>query len=573
MHTGRCLVYSSCSLPSHLWNRLINSEFMIRFLKFFGLAISALLLYHSGVACTVIVAGKKATIDGSVLNSHTDCGADSRIRVVPGQRFAKGTLAPIFYGIQRVDLPLGNDGEILGYIPQVEQTFSYFRSAYSHMNEYQLCIGESTMSQRPELQVDKGEGKQIMTVEQAMIFALQRCKTAEDALKLITSLMEKHGFLPSCGPESECLTIADPDKVWILELFSVGKDWKPESGKPGVIWAAQRLPDEDIAIIPNWSIIREINLKQPDRFKASSNYMSEAIERGWYSPKSGKPFCWQKAYAPVAREWATNRFWLFANTFTPNLKSLPSRTTTDTYKNLDQYTQYVEDLDLYTFSITPEKKVSVKDLMNFQRSTFSGTIYDKENDAAWYMIGNDGMAVKSKLATPFPSRELQKLMKTTRRRAVARADGEYGMVAQLRSWLPRQVGGVYWVFQDNAYTSPYLPIFAGTTSIDASYATYDPKQYDDKSARWAVDFVDNLLYLNWQDGKVDLNAARTPLEDRFFERNTQIEKEYVLLQATDPNKAGELLNTYNKECASEVMKTYVQLRNTLLTKYTNNKFR
>lgn len=108
-------------------------------------------------------------------------------------------MAPVYYGIQRVDLPLDDNGEILGYIPQVEQTYTYFQSAYSHINEYQLCIGESTTSQRPELQVNKGEGKQIMTVEQAMIFALQRCKTAEEALTLITSLMEKYGSSPLAG--------------------------------------------------------------------------------------------------------------------------------------------------------------------------------------------------------------------------------------------------------------------------------------------------------------------------------------------------------------------------------------
>lgn len=544
---------------------------MNKIVKLAVLLIPALLWQSNLLGCTVIVAGKKATVDGSVLNSHTDCGADCRIRVVPGKKYPKGALAPVYYGIQRVDLPFGNDGEVLGYIPQVEQTYSYFRSAYSHMNQHQLCIGESTLSQRDELQVAKGEGKQIMTVEQAMIFALERCKKAEDALALITSLMEKYGFLPSCGPESECLTIADPDKVWILELFSVGKGWTPESGKPGVIWAAQRLADEDVAIIPNWSIIKEIDLSQPDKFKASSNYMSEAIERGWYSPKSGKPFIWQKAYAPIAREWATNRFWLFANTFKPSEAKIPSRKTADAYGMLDQYTQFVEDLDLYPTSFTPDKKVSVRDIMDFQRSTFTGTIYDKENDPSWYYMGKDGNAVKSKLATPFPTREMQRLFKTTRRRAVARPDGEYGMVAQLRGWLPNEVGGVYWVFQDNAYTSPYLPIFAGVTAVPASYATYNPNKVEDNSARWAIDMVDNLLYLNWQDGKQDLAAARKPMEDRFFERNAQVEKEYVDLKAKNPKKAQELLNAHCAECASQIMDTYKELRNTLLVKYSNNK--
>lgn len=101
---------------------------------------------------------------------------------------------------------------------------------------------------------------------------------------------------------------------------------------------------------------------------------------------------------------------------------------------------------------------------------------------------------------------------------MARADGEYGMVAQLRSNMPREIGGIYWVFQDNAYTSPYLPLFTGVSRIPEVYSIYDPQQYSDNSARWAIDFVDNLLYLNWQDGKKDLEAARKPLEDDFSNR-------------------------------------------------------
>lgn len=542
--------------------KIVNITFLILFIVAF-----------QSKACTVIVAGKKATVDGSVLNSHTDAGADCRIRVVAGQKYPAGSMAPVYYGIQRVDIPLEENGEILGYIPQVEQTYTYFQSAYSHINEYQLCIGESTLSQRPELQVDKGEGKQIMTVEQAMIFALQRCKTADEALELITSLMEKYGFLPSCGPESECLTLADPEKIWVLELFSVGKNWTPESGKPGVIWAAQRVPDDHIAIIPNWSIIKEIDLSRPEQFKASANYQQIAIENGWYSPESGKPFVWQEIYAPIPREWATNRFWLFATTFAPSSAPITDRKTENPFDNLNQYIQYVEPLNLYPFSFKPEHLVSVQDFMNFQRSTFTGTIYDKENDAAWYYSGKNGEWVKSKLATPFPSSETQKLLKTTRRRAVARADGEYGMVAQLRSNMPREIGGIYWVFQDNAYTSPYLPLFTGVSRIPEVYSIYDPQQYSDNSARWAIDFVDNLLYLNWQDGKKDLEAARKPLEDDFFKQNTEIEKQYLELQKKNPKKARELLNTYAQECADRIMHTYTQLRNTLITKYTNNKMR
>ncbi len=528
-------------------------------------------LGYTADACTVIVAGRKATVDGSVLNSHTDCGPDCRIRIVPGRTYPEGTMAPVCYGLLTANQTEEEEPEILGYIPQARQTYTYFHSAYSHINEYQLCIGESTMSQRPELQVAKGEGKQIMTVEQAAVFALQRCKTAGEALELITRLMEEYGFLPSCGPESECLTLADPREVWILELFSVGKGWTPGSGKPGAIWAARRLPDDHVAVIPNWSIIKEIDLSRPDEYRASSNYREVAIEKGWYDPESGRPFCWQEAYAPVPREWSMNRFWLFYETFAPGSIAIPRRTA-DPYRNLDQYTQYVEPLGAYPFSVVPARKLSVQDIMAFQRSTFEGTIYDKENDAAWYYPdAASGKAIKSKLATPFPTAEMQKLMKTTRRRAVARMDGEYGMVAQLRSGLPRQIGGIYWVFVDNAYTSPYMPFFTGATAVPEAYRTYNPDIYSDNSARWAVDFVDNLLYLNWQEGKQDLQAAREPLEASFFTRNAEIEREYRALASKNPRKAAELLDTYAETCAREIMQTYRTLRHTLLVKYTNNR--
>ena len=124
---------------------------------------------------------------------------------------------------------------------------------------------------------------------------------------------------------------------------------------------------------------------------------------------------------------------------------------------------------------------------------------------------------------------------------------------------------------DNAYTSPYFPLFTGTTAIPEVYRTYDPNAYSDQSARWAVDFVDNMLYLNWQDGKKDLLAARAPMEESFFSRNAAIEQEYMTLQKKNPQKATALLNNYAQECADKIMQTYRELRNLLLVKYTNNK--
>jgi dipeptidase len=544
-----------------------NKSFLISGLSFIFSIFS--ICCFSFADCTDIVVGKKVSVDGSVIISHTGCGPECRIHVVPAQTFKKGAMAPVYYGIQDVKKPIHNYGEIIGYIPQVEKTYAYIHSAYPHINEHQLAIGESTLSQREELKVDRETGKQIMTIEQAMLFALQRCKTAREAVKLITSLVEKYGFLPSCGPESEGLCIADPNEVWILEVFSVGPDWNPDSGELGAIWAAQRVPDDHVLVIPNWSIIKEIDLSKPDWFMASKNYMQVAIDHGWYNPDSGKPFVWQEVYSPIPREWAMSRFYLFYSTFAPKYKEWPNKKIITSHKAYDAYHQYIEPISYYPFSVKPERKLSVQDVIAFQRSVFENTIYDMTADTDWLVPDGKGGMKKSPLATPFPTKDWRELLDITWRRMVSR--GGYGMVAQLRSWLPDPIGGVYWFFLDNQHTSTYVPVYAGVQEIHPLYKTYDPDKFSDDSARWAIDFVDNLLYLRWQEAIKDLRAVREPLETYFFENLEKADQEAVELYKKDPELARKFITDYTKENMEKVVKMYKELRELLITKYTNNK--
>ena len=183
--------------------------------------------------CTIIGVGKDASVDGSVITSHTGCCGNSRVHVVPAQDFEKGAMAPVYWGLQKLNPPdYTNYGEVIGY----------FHTGYPQINEHQLAIGESTLYQREELESNPDIGKQIMTIEQADLFALQRCKTAREAIKLISSLMEEYGFLPSCGQESEGILIADPNELWMFEVVAVGPDWDPESGELGAAWVACSKP-------------------------------------------------------------------------------------------------------------------------------------------------------------------------------------------------------------------------------------------------------------------------------------------------------------------------------------------
>jgi dipeptidase len=522
--------------------------------------------------CTVIAVGKKASTDGSLILSHTDAGPDSRIYVVPAAKHKAGEMAPVYWGIQDASRPLRDDGEILGTIPQASETYSYIHSAYPHINEYQLAIAESTINQRPELAVTRETGKQIMTVEQAQVFALQRCKKARDAVKLIGELMETYGFLPSSGDGGEDLVIGDPDEAWVMEIFGVGPCWTKESGKPGAIWAAQRIGDDQALVIPNWSIIKEINPDDKDNFLVSTNYLQEALDRGWYKPAEGKSFIWQETYAPLPVEFATSRFWLFYTTFMPHLAEWPDRKLKQNpMDTINPYHQIVEPLSIYPFSAVPEKKISLHDVIAFQRSVFTGTIYDFTAQPQWLVTDGKGGFKVSPLATPFPNSELRALLQLSNRRPVARHRGHYGMVCQLRSWLPDAIGGVYWVYQDNPYISPYVPVYAGCSDTAPSYQTYDPEKYSDASARWTIDFVDNLCNLRFQDASREVQAMRQPFEEKIFADQERIEKEALRLHASSPRKAKAYLTAYCRELMEKVPPLYIGIRNRLITLYTNNR--
>lgn len=540
------------------------------YLKITIIVIALLLVSISALAgnfrdggCMDVIVGKDATVDGSVITSHTvdgwyDANYNSKnIHVVPGQTFPKGSMLDVYYGMCGDTLD-PNLPKKIGQIPQVEQTFTYFHDAYCHGNEYQLLIGETTIGQKEELMTFVGE-KAIMTIEQLTAIALQRTKTAREAIKLIGELAETYGFLPSCDGMGECLTITDPKEAWVFEVFSVGITWDPASGKPGAIWAAQRVPDDELVCVPNISRIREIDLSNPDYFMASENYMQEAIDRGWYDPASGKPFIWQEAYTPLLGDWALSNDWIYIRLHlvyswaAPSLEWDPHRDTTT-----------------YPFSIKPEKKVSVMDVIELQRSTLTGTVFDMEANPAWLVPGPDGKCVKSPFATPFVDGDTRKLLNIPYYRPAARQGCSFGTVTQARSWLPDAIGGIIWFYFDNPATSIHIPIYVGVQEIPASWSTFDRTKFSLESDRWAFMLADDLVNRRYQDAIKDLRAVRDPLQAEFFANQEAVEKKALELYNEDPMKAKQYLTEYTSEAMAKATKTYWELNWDLIAKYTNN---
>lgn len=508
--------------------------------------------------CMDVMVGKDATVDGSVITSHTvDGWYDStlNIRVIPGQKFPKGAMVDVYWGLVREEM---DQPKKIGEIPQVEQTYTYFHDAYSHANEHQVLIGETTIGQKEELKTFLDENA-IMTIEQLSAFALQRAETARDAIKVMGELGEKYGFLGSCNFEGECLTVTDPNEGWVFEIFSVGVGWDPASGKPGAIWAAQRVPDDEIVCVPNISRIREIDLSQPGYFMASENYMQEAIDRGWYDPASGEPFIWQEAYTPAVGGWSLSSEWVRIRLHLVYSWAAPSMEW-DPYK----------ETQTYPFSIKPEKKVSVQDVINLQRSTLTGTVFDMEANPAWLVPGPEGTVVKSPFATPFPGGDLRKLLNIPYHRPAARQGCSFGVVTQARNWLPDPIGGIIWFYFDNPNTSIHVPIYVGVQEIPSSWTTFNRTQFSLEADRWAFMLADDLVNRRYQDAIQDLKAVRDPLQAEFFANQEAVEKKALELYNEDPMKAKQYLTEYTHEAMAKATKAYWDLNWELIAKYTNN---
>ena len=523
--------------------------------------------------CTVIAVGPQASADGSTWLSHSDTGPDSRIRKVPAMDHPPGSFAAVHWGLQEIrNADLQDHGDVIGHVEQVAHTFAYFHSAYSHINEHQLALAESTTSQRPELQCPRGEGEQIMTIEQAMVFALQRCRRAREAVALVGELMERHGFLSSCGEGSELLVAADPREMWVFEVVGVGRGWKRSGGEPGAVWAARRIPQDHVLIAANWSVLAELDLEDSDNVMTCPHLRSFAVERGWAQPDSGTRFNWRDTYCPIPREWATGRLWAFYSEVTPGLRTWPQRRLEgpQRWRTLDAYGQEVESLDIYPTSIRPEKLLGREDLMAFHRSALEGTVYDTTEQPAWYVMDDKGQLGKSPLATPFPGPELRRLLKLTPRRPVARHFGHYTSICQLRRDRPDDVAGVYWVSLDNPLVSTWVPIPLATASVHESFSTHDPAQFSEASARWCIDFVDNLMRLEFQTALFTLQELRAPFEAEWLQRWTRLDRE--LADEPDTHRRAEAATAFVHAMMAEVPVLYRRIREQMLVKLTNNRW-
>jgi dipeptidase len=505
-------------------------------------------------ACTSITAGRLATVDGSVITSHTDDSHRTRswINIVPAKDHKEDETVKMYKRVACDTFAMPTySHNVIGEIPQVAHTYGYINTAYPSLNEKQLGIGESTFGGRPELQSDNG----LIDCQRLCQLMLERCTTAREAIIMADELTKEYGW----NDAGEALTIADKNEVWHFEIVGPGK------GKKGAVWVAQRVPDDHIAVNANASTIKEIDLTNPDYFMASENIFDVAGENGWWNPGT-EPFRFCYAYAPHSRESvaARRREWRVFDLLAPSLKLNPN------------------DKD-YPFSVKPDKKVAIADIVRVFQDYYEGTPYDMTRLIT--TTDKEGKTVVSPLANPFlpyDQLDIQDIpggwysvdhktgkIRFLGERTIARWYTMYGTIIQCRNWLPDEIGGVEWLAMDNIASSVYIPVYCSVTDLPEPYKTPGrPDGYTTESAWWAFNRLGTLTAQRWGDMRKDVRAVWDPLQQQLFDDQAKIEKQaQEMYKEKKPEETVSFLTDYTNKWGNKVVSEAWKLGDFLWTKY------
>ncbi len=486
--------------------------------------------------CTSILVGRLASADGSTMTSHScDSGTDRTwMRMVPRRTHAAGSLVKIYYEPKRSKRPDDPERLEAGEIPQVAETFGYLDTAYPIMNDRQLAIGETTIGGRFELVSQKG----LLDAPELYRLALERTSTARDAIRLIDALTKQYGY----NDFGECFTFADTKEVWHLEIYGPGRD------KIGAVWAAQRVPDDEIGVSANAGRIRQVDPKAKDLFMASDNLTTVAAAAGWWDPRSGQPFDFTYAYNPGGRTslGCRRREWRVLSLLAPSLKLDPNA-------------------ENYPFSVKPERKVTVADLLAIFRDAYDGTSFDMTRSVL--TVNRKGETIKSPVAGPFLGNDWKELLKIVRERTICSPAATYLQITQSRGWLPDPIGGVVWLGYDNPATTPHTPLYCGNARVPDSYMVDGRWGWRDDCAWWAFRTVSKLANFRWQEMKADIEKVWRSIEDKAFADQAEIEKEAAALFAKDPASARAFLTDYSVKTAEAAVAAYRKLERDLWAKY------
>ncbi len=479
-------------------------------------------------ACTNFIVGKGASTDGSVICTYNadDYGMFIGLAHYTAGTHQKGEMRKI------IDW---DTKKYHGEIPEAPVTYNVI----GNINEHQLTIGETTYGGREEMVDTTG----IIDYGSLIYIALQRSKNAREAIKVMTSLVEKYGY----NSEGETFTICDPNEAWIMEMMGCGGDKKQK-----VVWVAVRVPDNAICGHANQSRIGVFSQYDTEVLH-SKNVVSFARQKGWYKG-SDKDFSWKNTYAFPdfsGRRICDARVWSFFNHHKDMSHWLPWALGKD--KN-------AEDMPLW---IVPDKKVSVQDVESDMRDHYEGT----ELSVADGKDMGGGIWQMPYRPTPLIFKVDGKSYFNERPTSTQQTGFSY--VSQMRSWLPNEIGGVLWFGNDDGNMVAYTPIYCGNKVQPECYNTpgADAVTFSMKNAYWVCNWVSNMVYPRYSMMFPSLKEVRDSLEASYFANQGAVEAKAAELYKDNKDAAIEYLNNYSNQKAQQMLERWRQLAFYLIVKY------
>lgn len=483
-------------------------------------------------ACTNILVTKGASADGSAFISYA---ADSHelygeLYFTPAAKHPPGAWR---------DIIEWDTGKFLGRIPQPPETYL----VVGNMNEFQVSIGETTFGGREDLAGPAG----IIDYGSLMYIALERAKTAREAIQVMTSLVAEYGYAST----GESFSIADPNEVWLLEMIGKGK------GEKGAVWVAVKLPDGTVSAHANQARIRRFPLNDPQNCLYSPDVIEFARKKGWFSGKD-EEFSFADTYAPYdfgAARFCESRVWSVFRRVAPSLNL--------GVEYVDGY-HLEKRLPLY---VKPDKKLTVADMFALMRDHFEGTPLDMTKDVG-----------AGPFACPYRWRPMEWEVdgkKYVHERAISTQQTGFSFIAQMRSFLPNPIGGVLWFGLDDTYTTVYVPMYCGIRRVPKPHAvgTGDFSRFSWDSAFWVFNFVANWAYSRYADMIQDIHPVQRELEGSFLARQKDVEEAALALYRQSPELAREFLTRYSVEEGEKVVARWRKLGEFLIWKYLDGNVR
>jgi dipeptidase len=473
--------------------------------------------------CSSFLVTKGASEGGSVMITYT-CDGEflPHLEYIPAQDHEPGETIKI----------RGRGDEVRGEIRQVPHTYA----VVGLMNEHQLAIGETTFGGRRELRNPDG----LLHYFVLMRLALQRAKTAREAVKVMAELVDEYGYAST----GESFSIADPNEAWILEMIG------PGPGGKGAHWVALRIPDGHISAHANMSRIGEFPLNDPENCLYSPEVISFAAEKGYYDKESGEPFSFRYAFdppKPSSLRTCAARVWSMFRRSAPSLDLSPD------------FQRGVKDAEPYPLWIKPDHKLSLHDVMDIMRDHYEGTAFDmtKGIDA-----GPFGCPVRCRGLTW----ELDGVRYSWERPISTQQTG-FSFISQSRAWLPDPIGGVYWYGVDDTYTTCYIPLYCCIQALPKPFTVGDLQKFSWDSAWWVFNFVANYANLKYSFMVKDIQKVQTALESQFLSLQPAVEKIALDLRKKDPELMVQYLTDYSVSKGEQVVSRWTELGEYLLTKY------